>query len=177
MKAYGVFDGGGIKGAALAGALAAAEDQGIKFTGFGGTSAGSMVAFLAAVGYSGKELGEALISQDLNDLLDDGGDVLREAFELRKKIAQFWDGSALQKIKALLAVKRLLAPSFFLEITGCMADRPSRRSAPRQDTRSPSGPSKGRTSGWLMAACRAISPVFSLQRSIEPTGSRLLLST
>lgn len=51
MKAYAILDGGGVKGAALAGALAAAEHNGIEFAGFGGTSAGAIVALLACVGY------------------------------------------------------------------------------------------------------------------------------
>lgn len=56
MKAYAVMDGGGAKGAALAGCLLAAEEAGIRFVGYGGTSAGSIVALLACVGYSGAEL-------------------------------------------------------------------------------------------------------------------------
>jgi len=35
MQAYAVMDGGGIKGAALAGCLQAAEKFGIEFIGFG----------------------------------------------------------------------------------------------------------------------------------------------
>jgi NTE family protein len=64
MQAYAVMDGGGVKGAALAGCLSAAEDAGIHFVGFGGTSAGSIIALLACVGYSGKEL-VALMSTEL----------------------------------------------------------------------------------------------------------------
>lgn len=108
MKAYGVFDGGGVKGAALAGALAAAEDQGIEFIGFGGTSAGSMVAFLACVGYSGKEIGDILVSKEFNDMLDDGGVVLREVLKLIDKVASSWHGSFLAKAKAGLALKEVL---------------------------------------------------------------------
>src|SRR4051794_22863246 len=74
MKAYGIFAGGGVKGAALAGCLAAAEQQGVRFQGFGGTSAGSIVALLAAVGYSGQELEKLLVDElSFADLLDDGG--------------------------------------------------------------------------------------------------------
>lgn len=109
MKAYGIFDGGGVKGAALAGGLAAAQDQGIELTGFGGTSAGSMVAFLAAVGYSGKELGDILISKEFNEMLDDGGIALREVVHLVESISRSWQGSVLDKAKALLALKKVLA--------------------------------------------------------------------
>ncbi len=74
MKAYGIFDGGGVKGAALAGCLAAAQDRGIDFQGFGGSSAGAIVALLAAVGYRGEEIRDILLS-DLRPLatLDDEG--------------------------------------------------------------------------------------------------------
>jgi NTE family protein len=109
MKAYAIFDGGGVKGAALAGGLAAAQDQGIELTGFGGTSAGSMVAFLATVGYSGKELGDILISQEFNEMLDDGGVALREVLCLVEKISRSWQGSALNQAKALWALKKVLA--------------------------------------------------------------------
>jgi len=47
MKAFVILDGGGVKGAALAGCLAAAEDRGIEIVAYGGTSAGSIVALLA----------------------------------------------------------------------------------------------------------------------------------
>ena len=77
MRAYAVFDGGGVKGAALAGCLAAAQNIGIEFVGYGGTSAGSIVALLAAVGYSGKELRDVLVETPLTDLLDDRGEALK----------------------------------------------------------------------------------------------------
>jgi len=50
MKAYAILDGGGIKGAALAGCLAAAEELRIEFAGYGRTSAGCIVALLASLG-------------------------------------------------------------------------------------------------------------------------------
>lgn len=61
MQAYAILDGGGVKGAALAGCLKAASDFGIEFVGYGGTSAGSIVALLAAVGYTGDELRDLMI--------------------------------------------------------------------------------------------------------------------
>lgn len=74
MRAYAIHAGGGVKGAALAGCLHAAEQNGIRFLGHGGTSAGSMVAVLAAVGYTGAELRDLLVDQlDFRDLLEDRG--------------------------------------------------------------------------------------------------------
>ena len=70
MQAYAVMDGGGVKGAALAGCLRAADDAGIEFIGFGGTSAGSIVALLACVGYTGSELSQVMTTAlKLSELL------------------------------------------------------------------------------------------------------------
>jgi NTE family protein len=79
MRAYGIYAGGGVKGAALAGCLLAAEQQGVKFVGHGGTSAGSMIALMAAVGYSGEELEEILVEElDFRALLEDQGQRLEQ---------------------------------------------------------------------------------------------------
>ncbi|MFG0903401.1 patatin-like phospholipase family protein [Photobacterium damselae] len=79
MEAYAVFEGGGVKGAALAGALGAARDNGIKFVGYGGASAGSIVAFLATIGYTPEELLKILLKYQLTDFLEDStGDKLNK---------------------------------------------------------------------------------------------------
>lgn len=52
MKLGVALSGGGIRGIAHAGALKALEDNGIKIDVIGGTSAGSLVASLYAMGYS-----------------------------------------------------------------------------------------------------------------------------
>lgn len=64
MRAYAVLAGGGVKGAALAGCLKAAEERGIEFVGYGGSSAGAIVALLAVVGYSADDLKKILIDTD-----------------------------------------------------------------------------------------------------------------
>ena len=56
MDAYGIFQGGGAKGYAHVGALKAAEERGINFVRYGGTSAGAIIAALAAAGYRADEL-------------------------------------------------------------------------------------------------------------------------
>lgn len=48
MEVYGVFEGGGVRGTALVGAVAAAEKKGIGFRAVAGTSAGAIVASLIA---------------------------------------------------------------------------------------------------------------------------------
>jgi NTE family protein len=60
-EADAVFEGGGVKGIALAGAVAAAEQAGVKdWKNVAGTSAGAIVACLLAVGYDGSGLRKIL---------------------------------------------------------------------------------------------------------------------
>lgn len=73
-----MLDGGGVKGAALVGCLKAAEDAGIDFIGYGGTSAGSIVALLASLGYTATEMHDIIVEQDFSSLLDDDGRALTQ---------------------------------------------------------------------------------------------------
>jgi NTE family protein len=100
MKAYAVLDGGGVKGAALAGCLSAAEKTKIEFVGYGGTSAGSIVALLACVGYKGDEL-KTVMTEEVNftEFLDDDGENLAI---LRKAIVDIQSASIPKKIWIVL---------------------------------------------------------------------------
>ncbi|HYR21498.1 MAG TPA: patatin-like phospholipase family protein [Chthoniobacterales bacterium] len=90
-KAYAVLDGGGVKGAALAGCLKAAEEIGLEFVGYGGTSAGSIVALLAAVGYTGRELEQVTVDEiEFTEFLDDGGAALDELKSLSDRLVTIW---------------------------------------------------------------------------------------
>ncbi len=123
MKAYAILDGGGVKGAALAGALSAASDQGIEFLGYGGTSAGAIVALLAAVGFGPAELHQISVEEiTFTEFLDDGGAELEQLKRLTSEIDDTWRaattapkklGAAFVTGKVFLAhrdlVKRLLA--------------------------------------------------------------------
>jgi len=51
-----VFEGGGVKGISLAGAVRAAERHGVAFHRVAGTSSGSIVAALLATGYNAEEM-------------------------------------------------------------------------------------------------------------------------
>src|SRR5437588_10132856 len=61
-RADGVFEGGGVKGIAFAGAIAAAErDAGVKeWVNLAGTSAGSIVSALLVAGYDAAGLQQIL---------------------------------------------------------------------------------------------------------------------
>lgn len=57
MEAFGIFEGGGARGLAHVGAWKAAEERRVTFQGgIAGTSAGSILAALVAVGYTADEL-------------------------------------------------------------------------------------------------------------------------
>lgn len=100
MQAYAVMDGGGVKGAALAGCLLAAEEAGVQFVGYGGTSAGSIVALLACVGYSGAEL-DRLMTEELNF-----GKLLSEVEKPLAKLKQL--PKDIEGLNAFNAISRLL---------------------------------------------------------------------
>ena len=56
LRADAVFEGGGVKGIGLVGAVAVAEERGYQWVNIAGTSAGAIVAALLAVGYSVAEI-------------------------------------------------------------------------------------------------------------------------
>lgn len=108
MKAYAILDGGGVKGAALAGCLQAAQDRGIEFVGYGGTSAGSIVALLACVGYTGRELRRIMVEDpafEFTKLLDDHG---KDLERLRSMAKKFESSSNLKKVWTILNNLKLL---------------------------------------------------------------------
>jgi len=65
-----VFEGGGVKGIGLAGALATLEEREYKPESIAGTSAGAITAALLAAGYSAAELREIIVSLDYRQFQD-----------------------------------------------------------------------------------------------------------
>ncbi len=70
IEVYGVFEGGGVRGTALVGAVAAAEKKGIGFRSVAGTSAGAIVASLIAAGYKAEEMRALLTETDFKKFMD-----------------------------------------------------------------------------------------------------------
>lgn len=70
MKADAVFEGGGIKGIGLVGALSLAEERGYEWVNVAGTSAGAIVAALVAAGYSVSEMKDILDGLDYTRFKD-----------------------------------------------------------------------------------------------------------
>ena len=67
-----VFEGGGVKGIGLAGALATLEEREYRPQNIAGTSAGAITAALLAAGYSAAELREIIVSLDYRQFEDRG---------------------------------------------------------------------------------------------------------
>ncbi|MEM6411814.1 MAG: patatin-like phospholipase family protein [Pseudomonadota bacterium] len=69
MRGYCIFQGGGASGVAHIGVLRAIQELKIEIKGYAGTSAGAMIAMLAAVGYTDRELLDAKEKSSLLGLL------------------------------------------------------------------------------------------------------------
>ncbi len=65
-----VFEGGGVKGLALVGALSVLEERGYEPQGIAGTSAGAVLTALLAAGYTAVELREIFLDLDFRSLQD-----------------------------------------------------------------------------------------------------------
>ena len=65
-----VFEGGGVKGIGLVGALKTFEDNGYHWKNISGTSAGSIVATLVAVGCSAEEIKKLMLQLDFKKIAD-----------------------------------------------------------------------------------------------------------
>lgn len=73
LRADAVFEGGGVKGVGLVGALCSLEKKGYVWQRVAGTSAGSIVAALLAVGYNAKELKKIMFDADFNEFINERG--------------------------------------------------------------------------------------------------------
>ena len=70
LIADAVFEGGGVKGIGLVGAVAVVEEQGYSWANVAGTSAGAIVAALLAAGYEAQELRNIITELNYNDFKD-----------------------------------------------------------------------------------------------------------
>lgn len=72
LIADAVFEGGGVKGIGLVGAIAVAEEHGYHWMNVAGTSAGAIVAALVASGYTASEMKEIMNNLDYRQFTDTG---------------------------------------------------------------------------------------------------------
>jgi NTE family protein len=89
-----VFEGGGVKGIAYTGALERLNELDLlkNVKRYAGSSAGSIIATLLAVGYTTKELKNIMVKIDFPALLDDKIGVLRDAYAIMSKYG-YCDGA------------------------------------------------------------------------------------
>lgn len=106
----GVFEGGGVKGAAYAGALQACEDGGITLIGACGTSAGSIAAALVAAGASSTQIRKALLTNFSTFVTPN-----KKIFGIRKFIKRKLQEHDLKSIEKLILKIRLATSMFFRE--------------------------------------------------------------
>jgi len=104
------LSGGGIRGIAHAGVLKALEDNNIKIDVIGGTSAGSMIAALYAIGYSPyyiyilfKTYAKNIIGTNANPIISGVHGYLKNR---KKNIKGLKDGEEIEKIFNEIAKKR-----------------------------------------------------------------------
>ncbi|MFB5660773.1 patatin-like phospholipase family protein [Alteribacillus sp. HJP-4] len=64
MRADAVFEGGGVRGIAFAGAVEAMEEENVQWERLAGTSVGAVIAALLAGGYTSVEIKEAMRNFD-----------------------------------------------------------------------------------------------------------------
>jgi len=73
IKIDAIFEGGGVRGIGFVGAICCLEEKNYEWQRLAGTSAGSIIAALLAVGYTGKELNSIISATDYRKFLDKTG--------------------------------------------------------------------------------------------------------
>lgn len=106
-----VFEGGGVKGIALVGAVTATEAKGYVFENVAGTSAGAIVASLIAAGYKASELKQIMNELDYTKFKDkDGVDKIPGIGRLLSLIFEkgIYEGKYFEEwLRKLLAAKNI----------------------------------------------------------------------
>lgn len=100
-----VLEGGGMRGLAYAGALEVLDSAGVlqKIERVGGTSAGAIQATLLAIGYTPKEMTEAIKNIPINQLND--GFVPTAIFRMKNKFGLFKGKKLYNWLDELIALK------------------------------------------------------------------------
>lgn len=102
-----VFEGGGVKGVGLAGALSVLEERGFAPENVAGTSAGAISAALLAAGYSGSELRDVVLDLDFRQFQDkaweDKVPLVEKSFSLLLDLGIYEGGAFEAWIRGLLA--------------------------------------------------------------------------
>lgn len=112
INSKGVFQGGGCKAVAFIGAYEAALENGVCFTEFAGTSAGSLFAAIIAAGASVDEMKSFINSLDIPNLI-----------ERSQKKRRPWSRLRLWLIKVIAEFLMHLKPSMVNALVSTLSDR------------------------------------------------------
>lgn len=112
INSKGVFQGGGCKAVAFIGAYEAALENGVCFTEFAGTSAGSLFAAIIAAGASVDEMKSFINSLDIPNLI-----------ERSQKKRNFWSHLRLWFIIVIGKFLMHLKPSMVNALVSTLSDR------------------------------------------------------
>lgn len=105
MKYDAVLEGGGVKGTAHVGALAAIEAKGFEPSHLAGASAGSIVAALRAAGYTPAEMKSLLAELDYHQFLDGRSWQISRVYDFWKNYGYYKGDVFYEWIRGLLAQK------------------------------------------------------------------------
>ena len=112
INSKGVFQGGGCKAVAFIGAYEAALEDGVCFTEFAGTSAGSLFAAIIAAGASVDEMKSFINSLDIPNLI-----------ERSQKKRKLWSRLRLEFLKVIGKILMHLKPSMVNALVSTLSDR------------------------------------------------------
>lgn len=112
INSKGVFQGGGCKAVAFIGAYEAALENGVCFTEFAGTSAGSLFAAIIAAGASVDEMKSFINSLDIPNLI-----------ERSQKKRKPWSRLRLEFLKVIGKILMHLKPSMVNALVSTLSDR------------------------------------------------------
>ena len=104
-----VFEGGGVKGIGLVGALSVLEERGYEPQGVAGTSGGAVLTALWTAGYTAAELREIFLDLDFTDLQDKAWEdripFLGKPLSLLKDQGLYEGKALLEYVRGLLRAK------------------------------------------------------------------------
>lgn len=112
INSKGVFQGGGCKAVAFIGAYEAALENGVCFTEFAGTSAGSLFAAIIAAGASVDDMKSFINSLDIPTLIQSS-----------QKKRDFWSNIGLKILKVIGKKAMNLKPSMVNAIVSTLSDQ------------------------------------------------------
>lgn len=113
-----VLEGGGIKATAFPSALKVLEERGIlqKIIRFAGSSAGSIVAAMLAIGYTPDDIQKFLIETDFSILKDDSWGIFRDVQRIVREYGIYKGDALLKMVRKLIKTKTGNADLTFQEL-------------------------------------------------------------